>query len=712
MSFLTPALTAGALLIALPIVLHLVMRRQPEPLVFPALRFVRNRKSSNQTRMRLRHWGLLALRCVAVALLALALARPVLKGSGLKGGETGVVSVALVVDNSPRMQLRERDETRLEAAKELGGWLLEQLPSDSRVGVLGRGSVRGKRLTDRDAAQLRLGRLGVSYRDRPLDAAVRDAADLLAEREGDRREVYLFTDLSAASWTDASREAIAAQLDRLPGATLYVVDVGANGVANQGLGAVRLSSPLLAAGQPLTIETAAYASGGSPLVAELWIGRDGDLEKRGQTIVDPSGGAGPSRAVSFTVAGLEEGVHQGCVSLSAPDGLDADNRRYFTVRVEPPRAVLLAGADRTSTLFVDQALAPADAVGGEPEVYETERVPLDGLASSSLAGYASVWLLDPRPLETAVWRRLDDYARAGGSVVVALGRNATSTSFNGPAPQALLAAPLKWVSRDATYLRPTRYDHPSLKQMADYAEAIVWSDFPVFRYWALDGLNTGTIVISPFANGDSAMVERAVGRGRVVTITTPLSDPASGFQNRGDPWNLLPTGPDPWPFLALTRNVADYLAGASDQRWNYAAGDAAIVPAPAGVDVSGYVLRLPDGEAIKGSQPGGAEIVIGATDQPGNYRVQAGGERGRLDTGFSVNAAADIGRLERVAFNEVRSGLGADRAQLARGRADLARKVDVGRTGRELYPWLIAIVALALGAEHFVSNRFYETTVG
>ena len=40
--------------LALPIVLHLIMRREPRKLVFPALRFVEQRRTMNQHRLRLR----------------------------------------------------------------------------------------------------------------------------------------------------------------------------------------------------------------------------------------------------------------------------------------------------------------------------------------------------------------------------------------------------------------------------------------------------------------------------------------------------------------------------------------------------------------------------------------------------------------------------------------------------------------------------------
>jgi len=40
MTFVNPLLLAGTALVALPIVLHLIMRRKPKLLEFPALRFI------------------------------------------------------------------------------------------------------------------------------------------------------------------------------------------------------------------------------------------------------------------------------------------------------------------------------------------------------------------------------------------------------------------------------------------------------------------------------------------------------------------------------------------------------------------------------------------------------------------------------------------------------------------------------------------------
>src|SRR5437762_12786297 len=76
MAFVNLSLLLGGAFIAIPVVLHLIMRQRPKQLVFPALRFVHERRLANQRRLQLRHWLLLALRCGALGLLVLALARP------------------------------------------------------------------------------------------------------------------------------------------------------------------------------------------------------------------------------------------------------------------------------------------------------------------------------------------------------------------------------------------------------------------------------------------------------------------------------------------------------------------------------------------------------------------------------------------------------------------------------------------------------------
>ena len=188
----------GGLSVAAPIVLHLMMRKRPTHQPFPAMQFLRNRKTVNTRRLRVRQFLLLALRCAILLLVAAAFAKPsvasgavgewaiaalllvlsvfgvaaafvgystgagrlpmslmlavtfalaagalysvgkAVAGSGnvLLGDRATPVAVAILIDTSPRMELRQNNETRLERAQRMANWLARQLPPKSDIAVV------------------------------------------------------------------------------------------------------------------------------------------------------------------------------------------------------------------------------------------------------------------------------------------------------------------------------------------------------------------------------------------------------------------------------------------------------------------------------------------------------------------------------------------------------------------------------------------------
>lgn len=707
MSFLAPALLGGIALVALPVILHLVMRREPQRVEFPALRFVRIRQSTNQHRLRLRHWLLLLLRCAFVLLLALALARPVLEGSGLRGNQEAGYAAAVVVDNSARMEYLVRDETRLDEARDSAAWLLEQFPAEAEVALVVPGSSRRAKLGSRDAALLRTERLGPSAASAPLVDAVVEAIDLVSQRPDHRREVYVFTDLSVAAWNNAAMGQVVAALDNAEATRLHLVDVGVERPVNAGLGQLELSAEHLSTGETLTLQTTVQATeqaAGAERSVEVWIAEaDGQAKKRGDTSVELT--VAPT-SVELPMAGLASGVHQGYVRLEGNDPLAVDNLRYFTVHVTSPPRILLVAREVEATRLLREALAPSTLAQTAAPRFRCESVTYENLQRGQLNTYDAVMVLDPPPLADEQWRMLTDFVQSGGGVAIFLGRNAVGhlDRFNAPAPRLLLPAELKWVSNTPRYLQPLNYQHPVLKELADIAEATPWPAFPVFRAWAVANLDPAASVVASFADGSPAIVEGLFGSGRVLLMTTPVSDRASD-----EPWNLLPTNPDPWPFLALAEGLADYVVGAERRQLNYEAGRVVSLPLPPRSDLATFVLQPPSGEPLAQSlAPGQEDIVITSTLEVGNYRLRSGGERARLDLGFSVNAPADVGRVDRVSRTDLRQALGPERVQITRGRSDLSTNINLGTTGRELYPWLIAIVALVLGCEQWLADRFYR----
>jgi len=781
MAFVNLSLLLGGTLLAIPIVLHLVMRQQPKQLVFPALRFIKQRQDANRRQLQLRHWLLLLLRCLTIALLALALARPsvpspalgdwiltglvaamlllvgltalltlvqrrgrwVAGGLGLAtaalaillavllsratgrhesrsiGNEQAPVAAVLAFDTSPRMQYLWQNQTRLDKARQIAQWLVRQLPGDSEVAVLDSRSGGTAFAVDLAAAERALERLETTGVPLPLVDVAERAVKLSQASQKPRKEVYLFSDLSRAAWTGQSPAILQQRLRESPDVLLYVIDVGVERPQNTLLGVPVTASDVLPASDDLELLTQLECRGpGGVQTVELYLEeatselpviRDGKAvlppaKLRGQQVVElPENG---SQTVRFRVSGLGTGTHQGTVRVAGQDGLPWDDTRYFAVDVQASSPLLVLAPPGVLAKFFVEAIAPHEFRRTGRARFDCREEDLARLPNLPLDDYAAVCLLDPAPLPPSAWETLAAYVRNGGGLALFLGHNADAASFGTPAARLLMGGKLarQWRTSGDVFLTLRDLSHPLLAPFRDLATSVPWDQFPVYRHWGLDEIAAPARVVVRYSNNQPAIVETSLGRGRVLTMTTPVSDPARppGRQT----WNELPTGNDAWPYVVLVNEMARYLVGAGGTKLNYLAGETASLPNARGKYPERYQLFTPLDQPQDVTADAG-QVAVKFTELPGAYRLK-GFLQQPLVRGFAVNlpeAASQLERLERPALDEL---LGAERYHYARSQDEIVLGVGEARLGREFYPFLLLLLALVLGLEHLLANRFYR----
>src|ERR1700722_18208397 len=116
MIFLNPLLLFGMAAIAAPIIIHMFMNRRIKPVVWAAMRFLKASVQKNQKRMNLEDILLLILRCLMLLFLALALARPALRGASGGVGQ-GSQTAVILLDNSYSMGQTDGGPTRFDQAR-------------------------------------------------------------------------------------------------------------------------------------------------------------------------------------------------------------------------------------------------------------------------------------------------------------------------------------------------------------------------------------------------------------------------------------------------------------------------------------------------------------------------------------------------------------------------------------------------------------------
>src|SRR5437588_1164582 len=99
MSFLAPFFLAGLTALGVPLIIHLINRERREVVPFPSLMFLQRIPYRSVRRQKLRHILLLTLRCLALAILVMAFARPFIRrDTPLRASGAGARELVVLVD--------------------------------------------------------------------------------------------------------------------------------------------------------------------------------------------------------------------------------------------------------------------------------------------------------------------------------------------------------------------------------------------------------------------------------------------------------------------------------------------------------------------------------------------------------------------------------------------------------------------------------------
>src|SRR4051794_12733882 len=273
--FLNPLMLVATGAAVLPVVIHLLSRSRDRGVDWGAMMFLDGADANQERRSRLRQWMLLAVRSALLALLAVALARPVVLGRfGAPSAAAAAqrATAVILLDCSPSMDTDENGHTRMALARAAARQVLA-LHRGERVSVvlMGRDQPDGERepTTDLwdvgrriDSAEPGFRRANVAEGlNSALDALEKaSAADPPAPPGGVRTfaRIYVISDRQASSWKEVDDAFPAHWKERLGqaqvAARLFVLPVGGGGGDNVAVEEVKLTNGPLVAGQPAQLQ--------------------------------------------------------------------------------------------------------------------------------------------------------------------------------------------------------------------------------------------------------------------------------------------------------------------------------------------------------------------------------------------------------------------------------------------------------------------------
>lgn len=654
---------AGLAAVAIPIIIHLLFRQRRRPIEWGAMRFLLEAYRRSRHRMRLEQWLLLAVRCLILALLGLALARPLLSDSTLPLGPGSRV-VYLVIDNGLASTVTDATgATALERHRQAATSIINALTASDRVALVSAArpieALVDPPAVDHAAVLARLGEMKSIHTPTDIDAALNRVRESIALRKDDPSPafVYLLSDFLSGS-ADVTRPLGA----RLGGGdrpvTLIASSPAADGVRNVQVTAID------------SVRSVALA-GATDLSGQFTIHlrRVGDVSEESLTTVrltaEPLPVPAPvtvrwARGQSEAKVDMRldlRGVEAGEVVVSASidrDALAADNARYSVLEVR--EALGAAVVDRRefgrsgdlgsypSGSWFRRALDPGS--GSQISVTDIDPASIDRAALRRLQ--AAV-VTRPDLVSDEGWRILREFLDAGGLLWIA------------PAEQEQVVT---WTDRAAAHLGlKWRWAREAVALGEDGAGLALADDQPPGELLALLGSELGEL-IKPVRVTRVLPIEEGVEPNQVVLRLADGSPwmtwTPSGESGGGGPvvylasaahldWTSLPAKPF---MVALVHEVLRQGVGHAHQQRALAPGEmlAAALPAGAGS------LRGPGGGTITILQREGAATLERPVSQAGVYEVLD--ERGAPMARVAANLEPDAARTEALSPAQVGDWLG------------------------------------------------------
>jgi len=648
MSFLNPAVLAGLAAISIPIAIHLLNKFRVQETKWAATRFLAESLRENRSRLQLEDLLLLILRCLIVALLALAFAQPVLKTlvPGSASGD-GPVATVVLLDNSASMGQSDGVETRFEQGKKTILEAVGRMEPGSQIALL-LVSDRVEALIAKpgpDVSRFRrsLELAQVSERGSDLAQGIRAAVEALKPVSGYRREVIIYTDSQSPAWS-RWKEIQKLQQEN-PSIALKPVILGKSGEDNLAITVLKPEGGVPAAQLPCRFQIDVQNFGTKPVEnVRLTLAADGEAPSDETLIarIEP----GTTQSISLFMRFSKAGFHT-VSALIPPDRLPLDNQRTLALQVVDRMRALLVDAsfqsqpvDRDS-YFLANALAPISSERQAQYYLDLAILPAAALERTTLEPFDVVFLCNPGSISPGAALSLKKYVEQGGSLVVFPGPKTDPVQwkqnivFSELLPATLGPLQKSGQGGSVQSLQSEGFDHPVTAIWNDRTEGTL-GGVRFTEYFPLElkkeeaapgnaatsGESRKPLVLFRFSNDTPAAAEWAYGMGRVVLFNSTATPQ----------WNNLPLHPG---FVALNQRLMGYLSRRNAARLALGPGESFELPVsmellgkdfsvirpgpdqdkrPAGrVDLDGQraVIRYRDTENV-----GAYRVFIGQDDQP------------------------------------------------------------------------------------------------
>lgn len=682
--FLAPWFLMVAATALVPLALHLLWKRRPQPMPFSSLRFLQKAMVSTRRARRITQFLLLLLRVLILLCLALAFARPkVSLGAGSGGGNR---TILIVLDASASMQFRQGGGSSFDLTRELAGHVIAGLGETDKAAILAPGLTEPRIVfpPTSDKARLRsaLGGLqpGFSRCDLSgfLQELLRQPPAGLALRG---LELHLCGDFQSSGWPPAAAPALAGKL-KSGDVTLFLNQIRPERLANAGIRKASLQPPAVLGPDPVQTEVTLAFS------VDRDHGGAVEFKINGITADSQPFTPAPGDPTRLILRGAAPaGTDPVPCRIELPqDAFPLDNFYHLILERDAGLPVWIVRNTPADGWFLEAALRPGGA--GPQSLTFAE------FAGREAPPGALVLLCNPPAGNRDLLQKLEALLASGGTVVLFAGDGGgLAAALDGawPPAQGVQAVPRQSAEAERCLLLP-RDRAPDLEKRL---RAVLPGPpaFTMTRRLALSRLPETATAVLEYPDRSPFLAGLPVGPGRLWLCSIPADRS----------WSDFPLTPG---FVVLYQELLREAAARARPPLTTEVGGTVALPWPENVTEASFDLIAPGNQTTRllprrksASDP----FAISGFTEPGIWRLTrgAGTAAARL---IAVNLPPEEMDLTYLDVRKLAGELAPAQVLTARTLDELESNLRLARFGRPFWPQLLAAAMFLALIELFLAN--------
>ena len=685
MGFLNPILLLGVLAAAIPLLIHLWSRRQAKRVDFSSLMFLLVAHRQTVRRIQLRNLLILLLRAAIIALVALALARPLLRNQFSFAGARAKTSAVLILDNSFSMGHQGIQGQRFEKAREAALEVADSLRSGDSVALILMSDIADavfmKLTRDLEAAKAGIRQAELSSRSTLVPPSLEFAHDILESSVSPNKEIYLISDFGKNGWDTWGR------VPNRSGARIFLLPVGDGNDDNTSIEELQVSNQLIGTHRPVQLNLGVNNHSDTSL-GEITLTLFIDGVKRRS--LSPNVFARETISATFTHKFESPGTHTGYVDLT-PDRLQIDNRRYFALNAYGQIRVLCVGEQMS---YLTLALNPEiDATPSADYTILPVSCSAEEFVDIALEDYDVIVFVDVPQLSVRAQQQLQSFTRAGKSVVYFVSDTVDVSSYNQFVDwlPANLGASVNWDPPLTMSEFDTDHSIFDIFGTGDFSGQYA----PQFHKGLILNPVEDARVAAQLTDETPLLVERRIHSGLAIVFNVSA--------NQLDASNLI-LNPHFVPLMQQTVLYTKAAQFAHDR--NLIVGETFTANYRYAKAVKASVERVGDSsgspDTVSISESG--ILSFDGTDSPGIYRVDVHGRDHLVRDFFAVNVEPTESDLRTIQIQEAIDRVGAQ-PMVAASSESLDVALDSHRMGKEIWGELLILALILLLIEGILSNH-------